>query len=121
MPGIHATCVIMNTLAFGLTHRGFISVFLEVATGGQPHTYSAHQPKGTSKETFINEPGQKPQQMGVLCFAYPGLALGVALLLLLPLLEVELDLRRQLPVRRQDVLHLVQLNYGLEKSLVVTC
>ena len=38
--------------------------------------------------------------------SYPGLPLGVLLLLLLPLLEVELDLGGQLLVRREDVFHL---------------
>ena len=38
--------------------------------------------------------------------SYPGLPLGVLLLLLLPLLEVELDLCGQLLVRREDVFHL---------------
>ena len=43
--------------------------------------------------------------------SYPGLPLGVLLLLLLPLLEVELDLGGQLLVRREDVLHLGGLQY----------
>ena len=41
--------------------------------------------------------------------SYPGLPLGVLLLLLLPLLEVELDLCGQLLVRREDVFHLGEL------------
>ena len=38
--------------------------------------------------------------------SHPGLPLGVLLLLLLPLLEVELDLCGELLVCREDVLHL---------------